>query len=102
MLDSRDSTTYQAILTKGREEGRITAGQQYLIHVGTKKFGNADCPTVAAIEAIRDFGKLEALCERMLDPDVRDWGELLQTSRSAEAFNSNEFIRGVRHYLENS
>jgi hypothetical protein len=44
MLDPRDSTTYQAILRKGREQGwaqaredaRLTGGKRFLIRVGTK------------------------------------------------------------------
>lgn len=79
-----ESTTYEAILRKGREEGRIegriTGGQQYLIRQGTKKFGKIDGANLATIKAIRDFEKLEALAERILEPDVRDWSELLQTS----------------------
>jgi hypothetical protein len=32
---------------------------------------------LAAIEAIRDVDRLEALCERIRDSDVRDWNNLL-------------------------
>jgi hypothetical protein len=88
MLDPRDSTTYQAILRKGRQQGwaqaredaRLTGGKRLLIRVGTKKFGEADGASLAIIEAIRDFEKLEALADRMMEPGVRDWNELLQTS----------------------
>jgi hypothetical protein len=76
MLDMRDSTTYQAIL----RDGRITGGQRILIRLGTLKFGRPDGATSVAIEAIRDFELLEAMCQRILDANVRDWPEVLRTS----------------------
>jgi hypothetical protein len=53
----RESTTYQAIL----REGRITGEQKLLLRLGTKRFGEPDATTVAAIEAIQDIDRLEAL-----------------------------------------
>jgi hypothetical protein len=82
----RESTTYQAIL----REGRITGEQQLLLRLGTKRFGEPDATTVAAIEAIQDIDRLEALGERILDPGVRDWDDLLRTPRSQGG------LRGVR------
>ncbi len=81
----QESTTYQAILREGRNEGliegrnegRIAGEQQLLIRLGTKRFGKPDAPTLAAIEAIRDIERLEALGERIVDPEVRDWSGLL-------------------------
>jgi predicted transposase YdaD len=85
----QESTTYQAIVREGRQEGliegrqegliegRVTGEQQLLIRQGTKKFGETDAGTLAAIEAIRDIERLEALGERIIDPDVRDWNSLL-------------------------
>ena len=72
----RESTTYQAIL----REGRITGEQKLLQRQGTKRFGEPDATTVAAIEAIQDIDRLEALGERILDPGIRDWDDLLRTS----------------------
>jgi len=85
----QESTTYQAILREGRNEGliegrnegliegRVTGEQQLLVRQGTKKFGKPDPSILAAIAAIRDVERLEALGERIIDPDVRDWGSLL-------------------------
>jgi hypothetical protein len=42
-------------------------------------FGRADAAALIAIEAIRDFERLEAMCARILDSDVRDWSEVLRT-----------------------
>ena len=69
----RESTTYQRIL----KEGRITREQQFLPRLGTKRFGEPDAATVTAIEAIREIDRLEALGERVLDPDLVDWKDLL-------------------------
>jgi len=89
VLGMQESTTYQAILREGRQEGlvegrqegliegRITGEQQLLIRQGTKRFGRPDPAILEAIEAICDVERLEALGERIVDPDVRDWNSLL-------------------------
>jgi len=74
----RESTTYQAILREGREEGRISGERRMLLRQGTKRFGEPDATAVAALEAIQDIDRLEALGERILDPDLHDWNDLLR------------------------
>jgi hypothetical protein len=76
----RESTTYQAILREGRDEGRISGEQRMLLRLGTKQFGEPDTATVAAIEAIHDSDRLEALGERILDPNIHSWDDLLGAS----------------------
>ena len=89
----QESTTYQAILRKGREqgleearreqsvlgheEGRTEEAQRLLIRQSTKRSGKPDTAISASIEAIRDVERLESLGERVVDPDVRDWDSLL-------------------------
>ncbi len=51
-----------------------------LIRLGTKLFREPDAGTVAALEAIKDIERLEALGERILDSDIQDWDALLRTS----------------------
>jgi predicted transposase YdaD len=87
-----ESTTYQAILREGRKEGliegreegliegRIAGEQQILIRLGTKILGKPDPGILAAIKAIRDVERLEALGERIIDPTVNDWDSLLGSS----------------------
>jgi hypothetical protein len=70
------STTYQKIL----RDGRIDGEQKLLLRQGTKRFGEPDPATLAAVEAIRDTDRLEALGERILEPDVESWEDLLCTS----------------------
>jgi hypothetical protein len=76
----RESTTYQAILREGRAEGRIAGEQRLLVLWGTKRFGEPDAETLAAVEAIRDTDRLEALAKRILDPDIQIWDDLLRAS----------------------
>ena len=88
----QDSPTYQAILREGRqeglqkgrqeglEEGRIAGERRFLLRVGTKRFGEPDVATAAAIEAIQDVDRLEALGLRIIDADVHNWDDLLRGS----------------------
>ena len=79
----RQSTTYQAILREGRQEGwqegQVKGEQKLLLRQGTKRFGKPDAATLAALEAIQDIDRLEALGERLLDPKIQDWNDLLRT-----------------------
>ncbi len=79
VLDMQESTTYQAILKKGRKEGHVTGEQRLLILQGTERFGKPDDATLAAIEAIDDIERLEALGVRIVHQDVRDWKDLLSS-----------------------
>lgn len=79
----QESTTYQAILREGREEGlvegRVAGEQQVQRRLGTKRFGTPDTAILVSIETIRDVERLAFLCERTLDPNVRDWNSLVST-----------------------
>jgi predicted transposase YdaD len=79
----KESTTYQAILREGREEGlgagrdvgRLEEARAILLRLGTRRFGPPAEPVRAALEAITDTERLEALTVRVLD--VESWDELL-------------------------
>jgi predicted transposase YdaD len=75
VLGMEESTTYQAIIRKGR----LSGVRQMLLRQGRKRFGPADDATEAALNAIEDVEKLEELGERVLD--VGSWQELLQPAR---------------------
>jgi predicted transposase YdaD len=91
VANMRESTTYQAILREGREEGlmegrnegliqgRVEEARRMLLMLGEVRCGTPDEATRAAVEAIQDIDRLEALCERILDPGLRDWSGLLRT-----------------------
>jgi hypothetical protein len=69
------STTYQAIVRRGREEGRAQEAQRILLLQGELKFGAPDPRSRAAIEAINDISRLEKMTARLLN--ARSWDELL-------------------------
>jgi predicted transposase YdaD len=82
----QESTTYQRILREGRQaglveghqEGRLVEARQFLRRLGTQQFGEPDDQTVAALEAIRDVERLEAIFDQFLRQDHKRWEELLQ------------------------
>ncbi len=69
-----ESTTYRKIIN----DGRLEEARRFLIRQGTKRFREPDATTVSALEAIRDIDRLEAIGERILDPDLHGWEDLLQ------------------------
>jgi len=79
----KDSTTYQAILDEGREEGRaagreegrLREARRFLIRMATRKLGPPDTAAAATIEAIADVERIEQLGDRLLT--VQSWNELL-------------------------
>jgi len=79
----RESTNYQAILRKGRNEGliegRVSGAQRMLLAQGEIRFGTPDETTRSAIEAIRDIERLERMCLQILDTNIHDWEGLLAT-----------------------
>jgi predicted transposase YdaD len=72
----RDSSTYQAILQEGRQEGRVETLQNMLLRLGRHRFGAPSEAVRAGILAVTDAKQLERLTERLLD--VSSWQELLE------------------------
>jgi hypothetical protein len=75
VLGMEESTTYQAIIRKGR----LSEVRHILFLQGQKLFGPADDAATAALNAIDDVQRLEELSERILDVD--SWQELLNPTR---------------------
>ncbi len=75
----KESTTYQAILKEGREEGRVSKAQRMLLMLGEARFRDPDETTRGAVEAIMDVERLERMTKRVLDASVHDWPGLLGT-----------------------
>jgi hypothetical protein len=74
----RESPTYQAILREGRAEGHVTGEQRILLRQGTKRFGWPEAEMLGALEAIQDIERLESLGARILEPELRNWDDLLR------------------------
>jgi hypothetical protein len=81
-----ESKTYQWILQQGWLEGviegRLNAGRRLVLRQGIQRFGAPDAVVVASIEAIHVLDWLEALGERILDPSVKKWDDLLRDPRT--------------------
>jgi predicted transposase YdaD len=76
MLDLRVSTTYQSILKEGEATGEAKGERQVLFLIGSKRFGEPDAATRAAIETITSPQRLEELAGRLLE--VSSWADLLR------------------------
>ncbi len=75
VLGMEQSTTYQAIVRRGREEGRLEGARRFLLVVGEAKFGPPDAATRAAIKALGDLARFEELALRLIT--ANSWYELL-------------------------
>lgn len=75
VLEMKESSTYQSILEEGEEKGRIEEARRILLILGSKRFGEADAQTQAALTKITSQQQLEQLAARVLE--VESWHELL-------------------------
>jgi hypothetical protein len=75
----KESTTYQAILQEGMEEGikqgALFETKKLLQLAGEQQFGAPDARSKAALERIQDGRLLEAMILRL--PDAAGWADLL-------------------------
>jgi predicted transposase YdaD len=82
VVSIKESSTYQAILEEGRQEGltegTVAGAKKLLRIVGDGRFGPPDAQTAAAIERIDDLARLEKLAARL--PTATSWRELLDVS----------------------
>jgi predicted transposase YdaD len=76
----RESSTYQAILEEGRDEGRNEAAQLFVLRLGTKSFGPTAAAIEAAVRSINDFDRLKRMTDRLLDAKATGWEDLLDTN----------------------
>jgi predicted transposase YdaD len=79
VMSMKESSTYQAILEEGRQEGRsegaVAEAKKALRIWGDDAFGVPDARTVAAIERINDLTQLDDLLRRVRS--VTSWQQLL-------------------------
>jgi hypothetical protein len=73
----RESTTYQAILDEGREEGALREARKLLLRLGGRRIGTPSPDVETALQAITDLDHLERMSDRLLD--VTTWQDLLAT-----------------------
>lgn len=82
-----DSTTYQALIAKGRllgkaegvaqglAQGQLLSLRATVRRIGAKRFGEPPTEVVAALDGIADLARLERLTDRVLD--ATGWDDLL-------------------------
>ncbi len=75
VLGMEESTTYQAIVRKGR----LAEARQILLDLGREQFGPGDEATLRTLNAIQDVRRLEKLIKRVLKASC--WQELLPPAR---------------------
>jgi len=75
VIGMEESVTYQAIVQKGRELGRLEELRRTLLLQGAEKFGSPDASTAATVEAVEDIQRLERLAVHLLH--ASNWEELL-------------------------
>jgi hypothetical protein len=75
VMQMEESTTYQAIIRRGRNQGIPLGVRDAVLRQGRKKFGPPTAAHETALAAITDLARLESLSERLLD--VNTWDELL-------------------------
>jgi predicted transposase YdaD len=88
VLAMEESVTYQEIIRKGeakgkaegKAEGEVEEAKRILLRFGVRAFGAPDATTKAAIDALADRERLEALIDRV--DEVKNWKELLAKPRS--------------------
>jgi hypothetical protein len=83
VLGMEQSATFQAIVRRGREEGRTEGraeeARRLLLLQGETKFGPPDAATRAALENIEDLARLEELGVRFVGAST--WQELLHPAQ---------------------
>jgi hypothetical protein len=74
----KESMTYVALVGKGVGEGCQKEARRLLYLLATRRFGQPGIHTVTAVEAICETEQLEAVCLRIVDPDVCTWDDLFR------------------------
>jgi predicted transposase YdaD len=100
--DMQESTTYQKILREGRqkgmeegmekgreegreegmEKGRIVEARRMLLRMGRQRFGEPDAKTVTVLNQLQVVEQIEALGDKILDSEIRDWHALLRAHQN--------------------
>lgn len=75
VMGMKESSTYQFILEEGRVEGALREARRMVLLMGSKRFGEADAQTQAALDNITSQQQLELLATRLFE--AASWQELL-------------------------
>ncbi|MDQ2730414.1 MAG: DUF4351 domain-containing protein [Armatimonadota bacterium] len=73
----KESTTYQAIIQEGRQEGRMEEARRMLLLMGGRIYGPPSPAAEKTLQSINALDQLEQLAERLVQ--VKSWDDLLST-----------------------
>lgn len=76
----KESTTYQATLEEGRQEGRQEEAIRLLVRLGRKTLGTPGTRVREHLDSLSDVNVIESLVERI--NEAASWEELLPSSES--------------------
>jgi predicted transposase YdaD len=79
IVGMEESSTYQAIVRRGREQARIEEAREVVLLQGEVKFGPPDGATRAALNAMNDLGQLHEMAVRLVN--AASWQELIPLPR---------------------
>jgi hypothetical protein len=71
----RESSVYEGLLQEGLAKGRAQEAKRILHRFGESRLGPPDPASQAALEAVEDVERLEALLDRVLS--ASSWEDLL-------------------------
>jgi hypothetical protein len=74
--EMEESSTYQAILAKGKAVGRAEGVRNILLRLGRRRWGHPPAGVLADLNALTDVSQLEAMTERL--SEVASWDDLLK------------------------
>ena len=69
-----ESVTYQAIVAKGRDRGRIEEARRILLRQERRRFGEPTLETVTSLEGLEDLDRIESLIDRVFE--ASGWSDL--------------------------
>ena len=70
----RESVIFQDILEEGEAKGKLEEARTILTRLGSRRFGNPDAKTLAALNGITSVERLEELLDRLVI--VSNWNDL--------------------------
>jgi hypothetical protein len=74
----KDSPLYSKFLPPAVMEGEIREALRILIHEGTRRFGEPGPAVLAALDAVLDAERLEALCDQVVKSRAKKWDDLFR------------------------
>jgi len=74
----RESRIYLKFLGPAMMEGEIREALRILIREGSRRFGKPRPAALAALDAVLDVERLEALCDRVVKSRAKTWDDLFR------------------------